>query len=203
MKYFIATEKQEHIDSYKQLKAASIEVYRHFKAKAIELGFEAIGIADFDIPHWYFKRCEDQTAPAANGPRIHGFKGGAKYFESGIYYYAYQLSHAKSSARLIKDLRDGQPAMPEELDNLAKYAPLRRTIGEVLAVRLGLPPSLIVKASIIFSQAFYLSDKTLALMIPYNKDNPAIVPEGFKEISERALDELLDKHNAGISKDSV
>lgn len=200
MRYYMLSEDSSHVDTLNQIMQMAVERYNFFKPRVEALGFEEMGMHAFGVPIFFCKRCEDQTNPPRKGVKIPGFKGGERIHENGTYYFKYTVSGR--GAKFYSELCDGAPSNPAELSGDNYYR--RQDVDAVFAARLGLPDGVFNDRAILFASVWLLHNKTMvACSIPYGEDGskedkPAVIPAGFIEVTERALQSEIKKHNDNL-----
>jgi hypothetical protein len=199
MRYFMKSTSPFYIAAFKEIRAMASERHRFYKAKAAEWGFDEIACTDFRSPAYFFKRADDPTAHI--GPTIEGFKGGQSVKDPKGTYFRYSFhGRNKRASELMKQLKDA-PALPPELQGDNHWR--RKDISAVFCARFGLPDGVFQSNHISFGVIYLLNDDLLACSLPYRNDTskeaaPAVFPEGFEEITERALHAEIDRHNQAI-----
>ncbi|BCP56233.1 hypothetical protein K32_48500 [Kaistia sp. 32K] len=202
MRYYIKTTDPRYVEMLKELTALAGERYAFFKARAVELGFDEIGMHELGVPVFFFKQCADGATAPRKGPKIAGFKGGDRVYDGGKYHFKYSVSGRGKA--FYDAFVAGAPTAPEELTKGNFYRP---SISTVFCLRLGLPDGVFDERSIQFGTVFLLHDKTMvACSLPFRDDDskeaaPVVIPDGFEEITERALVEEIKKHNESIKAD--
>lgn len=201
MRYFMRTTEPEYVEAFKALRATASERYKFFKQKIQEWGFDEIACSDFGFPTSFYKRCSGSLADP-RGPAIDGFKGGERVIEQDTYFYRYQFRRSKKATELQKQF-DGAPAMPPELTGDNYYR--RPNIASAFCVRFGLPNNVFHGDRIGFALVHLLSGEVLVCSLPCREDDskeaaPAVFPQGFMEITERAWAAEIDRHNKSVSE---
>lgn len=200
MRYYITTTDTRHVDTLRELKAMAGARYRFFKAKIEAMGFDELGMHEFGVPRFFYKLCDDQINPPYKGPAVPAFKGGDRVHEGGKYYFKYTV---RGTGKAFYDqLVDGAPAVPEELTKGDFYR--KPDINTAFCMRLGLPDGVFNERAILYGQVFLLHNDTMvACSLPFRDDDskeaaPAVIPDGFIEITERALHAEIKKHNEAL-----
>lgn len=202
MRYYITTSDTRYVDALRELKAMAGARYRFFKAKIEALSFDELGMHEFGVPCFFYKLCEDQFNPERKGPAVDGFKGGDRVYENGKYYFKYAV-RGRGKA-FYEQLTDGAPAVPEELTKVDFYR--KPDINTVFCMRLGLPDGVFNERAILFGQVFLLHNDTMvACSLPFRDDDskesaPVVIPDGFTEVTERALQAEIKKHNEALAE---
>lgn len=201
MRYYIITTDQRYVDAMKELRAMASERYKFFRSKLASIGFDEMGTHEFGVPQFFYKLCEDQSGQERKGPAVAGFKGGDRVYDNGKYYFKYTV---RGRGKAFYDqLVDGAPALPQEMKTGEFYR--RPDIDTVFCARFGLPDGVFNERAILFGSVFLLHGGTMvACSLPFREDDskeaaPAVIPEGFTEVTERALQAEIKKHNDALS----
>ena len=201
MRYYLKSTDPLHVATLKAIKAMAGARYQFFIALAREWGFDEIGMHEFGVPHFFCKlACEGTDR---KGPAIDGFKDGERIEHEGRYYFKYTFhGRHKRSAELRKQFADAPPLPPELQGEQCTFG--RRNVDTVFAMRLGLPDGVFEGNRISFALCHLLDGDVLVCSLPFNtrtdkEAKPAVIPEGFEEITERAWVAEIDRHNAKIA----
>lgn len=200
MRYYLKSKDPSHIAAFKALKEMADSRYRFFIALARGWGFDEIGMHQFGEPHFFCKLAGDNQD--WNGPAIEGFKGGEVIRHEGKRYYQYTLHGRNKRASELRKLFNDAPPLPTELQG-EHYTFGRRDVDTVYTKRMGLPNGVWQGNRVSFALCHLLDGDVLVCSLPFNtrSDNeaaPAVIPEGFEEITERAWVAEIDRHNAAI-----
>ncbi|MBB3017630.1 hypothetical protein FHR70_000670 [Microvirga lupini] len=199
MRYYITSTDPRHVEVLKEITAQAANRYRFFKEKVEALGFDELGMHPFSVPMFFCKRCQEENPPRV-GPSLADFKGGERICENGVYYFKYTVRGR--GKKFYDTLCEGAPAIPDELKGANSYR--RPTIDTVFAARLGLPDGVFSGRSINYASTYLLHGKTMvACSLPYRDDDsteaaPVVIPDGFVEVTERALHAEIKKHNDAL-----
>lgn len=201
-RYYIKTGSAHYIEAYKSLRAMAAARFRFLKQKAVEWGFDEFGAQDFSACVYFFKLCEPSVVVQRKGPEIEGFKSGERVYQQGAYYYRYELrQNNKRATAMRKEIKEGLPPLPDELAGRLGW--IRPSISAAFCARFGLPDGVFHGNCIGYGQVVFLHESLIACSLPYRDDGskdavPAVFPEGFEEITERALDAEISAHNAAL-----
>ncbi|AXH75201.1 MAG: hypothetical protein [Caudoviricetes sp.] len=200
MRYYMTSTDPRYVETLKAITAEAGDRHLFFKQKITAIGFDEMGMHAFGVPVFFYKLCPEGEHAARKGPAIEGFKGGERVYDNGGYYFKYTVRGR--GKKFYDELCAGAPALPGELKGAGSYR--RPDISTVFASRFGLPDGVFNERSIQFASVFLLHDKTMvACSIPYRDDEskeaaPAVIPEGFTEVTERALQAEIKKHNDAV-----
>lgn len=201
-RYYMKSTDSNYVEAFKELRAMATARFHYLHAKAKSLGFDEIAVHDFGADVSFYKKREG-ISPARKGDTIEGFKGGELTYEKKGSFYRYQLrQNNKTASAIRKDIAAGMPERPVELNGDLYWR--RPTISAVFCARYGLPDGIYDGShSIGYGQVYLLQDSIIACSLPYRDDGskdaaPAVFPEGFEEITERALVAEIDAHNKAL-----
>ncbi|MBU0563285.1 MAG: hypothetical protein KJ890_07160 [Gammaproteobacteria bacterium] len=200
MRYYLKTTDPLLIATFRSLKETAAARYMFFIALAREWGFDEIGMHEFGEPHFFSKLMEGRDR---KGPAIEGFKGGELIHHNGKRYFQYTF-HGKNkrASELRKQFADAPPLPSELLGEQYNFG--RRNVDTVFTKRTGLPDGVWEGNRISFALCHLLDGDVLVCSLPFNtltdkEAAPAVIPEGFEEITERAWVAEIDRHNAAVA----
>lgn len=200
MRYYLKTTDSLHVATFKALEEMAAARYLFFIALAREWGFDEIGMHEFGEPHFFCKLTEEQSR---KGSAIEGFKGGELIHHEGRRYFQYTF-HGKNkrAAELRKQFADAPPLPPELQGECYTFG--RRDVDTVFTKRIGLPNGVWEGNRVSFALCHLLDGGVLVCSLPFNTRTdeeaaPAVIPEGFEEITERAWVAEIDRHNAEVA----
>ena len=201
MRYYLRSTDPLHVATFKAIQDMAVARYRFFISQAKEWGFDEIGMHEFGEPHFFCKLAGD--AADRMGPAIEGFKGGEAFHHEGKRYFQYTMhGRNKRATELRKQFKDAPPLPPELQGEQYNFG--RADVDTVFAKRLGLPDGVREGSRISFAMAHLLRGDVLVCSLPFNtradkEAAPAVIPEGFEEMTQRAWAAEIDKHNAAIA----
>lgn len=201
MRYYLKTTEALPVSTFRSLKEMAAARYRFFIDQAREWGFDEIGMHEFGVPHFFCKLAGEGRD--RQGPAIEGFKGGERIYHDGRYYFKYTFhGRHKRSAELRKQFADAPPLPPELQGEQYNFG--RRDVDTVFTKRMGLPDGVFEGNRISFALCHLLDGDVLVCSLPFNtrtdkEAKPAVIPEGFEEITERAWVAEIDRHNAAVA----
>lgn len=200
MRYYLRSKDPLHVATFRALKDMADGRFRFFIALAREWGFDEIGMHQFGEPHFFCKLAGDNQD--RKGPVIEGFKGGEVIGHEGKSYFQYTLHGRNKRAAELRTQFKEAPPLPPELQ-AEQYNFGRRDVDTVFTKRMGLPNGVWEGNRISFALCHLLDGDVLVCSLPFNTRTdkeaaPAVIPEGFEEITERVWVAEIDRHNAAI-----
>lgn len=200
MRYYLKSTDPLHVATFQAIKEMATARFRFFISLAKDWGFDEIGMHEFGEPHFFCKLAGEDSG--CKGPAIEGFKGGEAIHHEGKRYFQYTFHGRNKRATELRKLFQGAPPLPPELQG-EQYNFGRRNVDTVFAKRLGLPDGVWEGNRISFALCHLLTGGVLVCSLPFNTSTdkeatPAVFPEGFEEITERAWVAEIDKHNAAV-----
>lgn len=199
-RYYMKTDDPKVLKDVDDLKALSVRRYNFFIAKAREWGFEHIAFEDFSEPYYFFK--EATKDGPLTGPKVEGFKGGDPYWQDGKRYWKYSFhGRNKTASAMMKELKAAEPIPPELQGSYHR----RSNLAAVFCARYGLPDGVFSGNCISYGVVARLTHQNiLVCSIPFCDDEGSrekalpVFPEGFTEITEREMHELIKEHNDSL-----
>lgn len=199
MRYYLKTTDSLHVATFQAIEEMATARYQFFIALAREWGFDEIGMHEFGEPHFFSTLTEERDR---KGPAIEGFKGGELIHHKGKRYFQYTFhGRHKRAAELRKQFADAPPLPPELQGEQYNFG--RHNVDAVFTRRIGLPDGVWEGNRISFAMCYLLKGDVLVCSLPFNTRTdkeaaPAVIPEGFEEITERAWAAEIDRHNAAL-----
>lgn len=199
MRYYMKTTAPLYVEAFKEILDQASARHRFFKQIAQGWGFDEIGMQEFSYPTTFYKRCAAEEKQQ-RGPEIEGFKGGERHHQDGATYFKYTFRRSKHATELRKQYA-GAPELPAELQG----EHFRSDMATAFCQRFQLPNHVFTGNSIGFALVHLLQGDILVCNLPYRDDNtieaaPAVIPEGFEEITERAWHAEIDRHNKAVQE---
>lgn len=203
MRYYLKTTDPQYLEAFREIKGMAGARFRFFKQKAQEWGFDEIGLEDFGSPTSFFKLQQNGQGGLKKGPFIEGFKGGYLHHQEGNAYFRYSFHGRNKTATVLMRELENAPALPLELTGDQHH--FRKNIATAFCLRFGLPTYSFDSSRVELAMVYLLRSGVLVCSLPYNTRNdyeavPAVIPEQFEEITERAWATEIDKHNASVKE---
>lgn len=199
MRYYMKTMAPLYVEAFKEIRDQASARHRFFKQIAQSWGFDEIGMQDFGYPSTFYKRCTAEDKQQ-RGPEIEGFNGGERHHQDGATYFKYTFRRSKHATELRKQYV-GAPELPAELQG----EHIRSDMSSAFCQRFQLPNNVFTGNSIGYALVHLLQGGILVCNLPCRDDDsiesaPAVFPDGFEEITERAWRAEIDHHNRSIKE---
>ena len=203
IRYYLKTQEQKFLDLYDDINDIKLARQEHILKVAREHGFVAAALSDFGEYVYFYMPAGDE-APL-KGPAIEGFKAGHLTREDGKKFHVYELrANGRRATAIRKQIQNGLPSAPPETgDNWRN-----NNVSGVFAARLGLPDGVFAGGRLGSARVYKLMRTTIVCSLPCKEEGddwdlakPAVIPDGFTEITEREWHQLVVEHNNWVKQE--